>query len=134
MSGRNNFRGKWKIDKHAFLMALHFALKYYDWKSEYDALEDVSRGISYDSQPHGTGISNITANAGMRRAALKGKIDLIEQCAMEAGGEIYKWLLEGVTNDGMDYRTLKAKHKIPCGRDMYYDRRRKFYYLLSRKI
>ena len=47
---------------------------------------------------------------------------------------IYPWILEGVTTDYATYRYLRDSKKIPCGKKMYYERRRKFYYLMSKKI
>lgn len=66
--------------------------------------------------------------------AKKEKCKVIEQTAIEADPELYTWILEGVIHDYATYRYLRDAKQIPCGKDMYYDRRRKFYWLLSRKI
>ena len=61
-------------------------------------------------------------------------VDLVERCAMEADPDLFKWIMWGVTNEDVTFNTLKALKGIPCERDTYYDRRRKFYYLLSKKL
>ena len=58
----------------------------------------------------------------------------IEQTAIEADPELYPWILEGVTQDYATYRYLRDAKKMPCGKNMYYERRRRFYWLLSKKI
>jgi hypothetical protein len=49
---------------------------------------------------------------------------------MEADKDLYLYLLKAVT-EGLSYTHLKTKLDIPCGKDMYYDRYRKFFWLLS---
>ena len=58
------------------------------------------------------------------------KIRLIEQIAMEADRYLYEYILRAVT-ENLSYTYLKSRLNIPCGKDMYYDRYRKFFWLLS---
>ena len=58
---------------------------------------------------------------------------LIEQTALEADPDIYQYLLKAVTQEGVTFWYLKKIMDMPCGRTMYYDRRKKFYWLLSHK-
>lgn len=62
------------------------------------------------------------------------KCKTIEQTAIEADPELYQYILEGVTTDYATYRYLKDAKKIPCGDQKYYRTRRKFYWLLSKKV
>ena len=59
-------------------------------------------------------------------------MEIVEKACKNAGEEIYMWLLLGVT-EGLPFYNLELKG-IPCGKDMYYDRRRKFYYLMAKSI
>ena len=43
---------------------------------------------------------------------------------------LYKYIIKAVT-EGHSYVYLKTKLDIPCSRDTYYDRYRKFFWLLS---
>ena len=54
------------------------------------------------------------------------RINLIEQTAHEADSYLYEYIIKGVT-EGKSYTYLKTVMGIPCGRDMYYDRYRKFF-------
>jgi hypothetical protein len=46
--------------------------------------------------------------------------------------ELHSYILKGVT-EGVSYKWIKSKLKIPCGRDAYYDLYRRFFWLLNRK-
>lgn len=43
---------------------------------------------------------------------------------------LYDYILKAVTEE-LSYTYLRTKLDIPCGRDMYYDRYRRFFWLLS---
>lgn len=126
---------KYYISKQKFLTARHFCLQYSEWRDEYSALSrgDIS-GINYDGMPHGSTVGNPTEAKAMRMAELSRKITMVEQTALEAGEEIADWILKGVTSEDATFRYLKMVMSIPCEKDMYYDRRRKFYWLISQKI
>lgn len=59
--------------------------------------------------------------------------EMVEQTAMDADPEIYQYLIKAVTDENVTYRYLEMVMGIPCGRKMYYDRRRKFYWLLDQR-
>ena len=46
----------------------------------------------------------------------------------------HQYLLKAVTEENVTFKYLKTVMNIPCEKDMFYDRRRKFYFLLSKKI
>lgn len=83
--------------------------------------------------PFGTEKSDGTAHLAMKRAELERKCQLIERTAMEADSEIYPYILKAVTNEYVGYNYLQTIMDIPCSRNTFYDRRRKFYYLMSMK-
>ena len=72
------------------------------------------------------GKSDPTAIKGIKCASISAKIEMIEQAALEAGGELYSWLLEAVTT-GEPWETIAP----PCGLMEFREMRRKFYYLLD---
>ena len=127
------------IDKHAFLSAYHFALQYPEWKRQYaDAIGSAIKAVDYNDMPHGTGTGDPTARIAMRSSILRSNIDLIECTALTAGQDIAEYLLYAVTNEGITYNYLRSERcrlgRIPCGRNQYYQMRRLFYYLLSKKM
>jgi hypothetical protein len=74
----------------------------------------------------------------MRSSILRSNIDLIENTALLAGQELAEFILYAVTNEGTTYNYLGGGRcplgKIPCGRNQYYQMRRLFYYLLSKRM
>ena len=121
------------LPREEYLTALHFALRYPLWCEELRTDPDTSRAIRYDGDRVQTsGGSDMTAETAMRRKIIADKKKLVEETAMAAGKEIYPFLLKGVTG-GFTFWQLKQQG-LPCEKDMYYDRRHKFYYLLAQKI
>lgn len=124
-------KNKYWIDKHRHYELKHFCLQYPDWKKIYaDCLNcDISM-----AEINGTKtideIYDPTATRAVTRAYYSEKIKLVEQAAKEADEYLWHYILRAVT-EGLSYTYLKSKLDIPCGKDMYYDRYRKFFWLLS---
>lgn len=122
---------KYWISKHRHYELKHFCLQYPEWKKEYLTLGVPSASsamlevISSNHTP-----SDLTARYAIRRVYFAERIDLIEKIAKEADKYLYEYILRAVT-EGLSYTYLKSKLKIPCSRDMYYDRYRKFFWLLN---
>ena len=55
-------------------------------------------------------------------------IKIIEESAKEAAEDIYKYIISNVA-DGIPYKYLG----VPCGQRYFYEKRQKFFYLLSKK-
>ena len=122
---------KYWISKHRHYELKHFCLQYPEWKKEYLTLGVPSASsamlevISSNRTP-----SDLTARYAIRRVYYAERIDLIEKIAKEADKYLYEYILRAVT-EGLSYTYLKSRLKIPCSRDMYYDRYRRFFWLLS---
>ena len=122
---------KYYIDKHRYYELKHFCLQYNEWKKAYASCNDAIIFASRFEKESSTNVpSDITAKYGMMKAQYDKRIKLIEQCAMEADDFLYRYILKAVT-EGLSYTHLKTRLEIPCGRDMYYNRYRKFFWLLS---
>lgn len=135
MATRNYYTGKYKLNTAEYLSTKYYALRYNDWLAEYNALKDSMGAIVADDMPHAVNnISDPTERLAERRAVLSTKMQVIENTAKEASRELWKYIFIMVTTEGMTFDRLKAEHNVPCEKDMFYDRRRKFYYLLSKKI
>jgi len=74
--------------------------------------------------------SDLTAKYAIKKAYYGERIKLLEQVALETDEFLCPYILKAVT-EGLSYTHLKARLDIPCGRDMYYDRYRRFFWLLS---
>lgn len=125
---------KWGITKHAFYQAYHFALRYSEFKDILKYKTDTVRSKNMDGMPRGNGNSDATQNLAIVRQQAAENCEKIERTAIEADGDLYKYILKNVTEEGASFEYLRNVMNIPCGRDMFYDRRRKFYYLLSKNL
>lgn len=124
-------KNKYYIDKHRHYELKHFCLQYPSWKKLYSMLDDFNIPLAMiDRLPTDSLPSDPTAKRAMVKAYLAEKIDLIEQIAIETDPYLHRYILRAVTEE-LPYTYLSAKLNIPCGRDMYYDRYRKFFWLLS---
>lgn len=124
-------KNKYWIDKHRYYELKHFCLQYKEWKKAYAACnESIIFASSFEEKNSNAPLSDITAKYAIKRAYYAGRIKLVEKAAMEADPDLYLYILKAVT-EGLSYTYLKTKLEIPCSRDMYYDRYRKFFWLLS---
>ena len=124
-------KNKYYIDKHRYYELKHFCLQYKEWRKKYEACnESIIFASSLERNPTSNLPSDLTAKYAMKKVYYGERISLIEKAAMEADDFLYPYILRAVT-EGLSYTYLKSKLEIPCGRDMYYDRYRKFFWLLS---
>jgi hypothetical protein len=127
-------KNKYYIDKHRYYELKHFCLQYKEWKKAYELCNDsIIFTASLDTNSFGTNTpSDLTAKYAIRQAEYATRIKMVEHIAKEADDFLYPYILKAVT-EGLSYPYLKTKMNIPCGRDMYYDRYRKFFWLLSQE-
>ena len=125
-------RNKYWIDKHRHYELKHFCLQYPIWKRTYAALNDLGISLSKIEREASTNIpGDPTAKCAIKKAYYLERIKLVEETAMEADRDLYRYILRAVTEE-LSFTYLKTKLDIPCGRDMYYDRYRKFFWLLNK--
>ena len=125
---------KYGLTKHRFLELKYFCLQYDEWKKELEQLRDTIKSADTTGQPVSNYPEHPTEILAIKRAELSYKCDLIEETAREAGGDIWKYVLLGVTKEENTYTRLTKMCGMPCCRNVYYEKRRKFYYVLSNKI
>ena len=124
-------KNKYYIDKHRYYELKHFCLQYSEWKKAYASCnESIIFASNVERNPSSNTHSDLTAKYAMKKAYYAERIKLIEKTAEEADEFLHSYILKAVT-EGLSYTYLKSKMDIPCGRDMYYDRYRRFFWLLS---
>ena len=124
-------KNKYWISKDRYYELKHFCLQYPIWKSTYAAFCDVDIPLSMiENAPTSNMPGDPTGKRAIMKAYYKEKIDLIERIAADADKYLYEYILKAVTEE-LSYTYLRSKLDIPCGRDMYYDRYRRFFWLLS---
>lgn len=125
---RNN---KYWIGKHRYYELKHFCLQYPVWKGIYASLDDSAIPMSrIENMPRSNVFGDPTGTRAMMKTYYREKIELIEKTAQESDKYLYEYILKAVT-EGLSYTYLRTRLNIPCGRDMYYDRYRKFFWLLN---
>lgn len=126
-----SIRNKYRIDKHRHYELKHFCLQYPEWKRAYAAFDDVSMPLStIERVPTSNLPGDPTAKRALMKTHYEEKMRLIEETAKETDRYLHEYILKAVT-ENLSYTHLKSKMDIPCGKDMYYDRYRKFFWLLS---
>lgn len=134
MARKTEYTGKYKLSRFEYGYAKWFALKYSEWLEQYNSLKDSVKAISYDQTGHGKGsISDKTQDFATKRAELRDKMLKVEHCAFDAGGDIGEYILKSVIYEDQTFEDMKAQG-MPCERTFFYERRRKFYWLLSKEI
>ena len=125
-------KNKYWLDKHRHYELKHFCLQYKMWKKIYAELCDPNISIStIDRMPTDNSVSDPTAKRAMLKTYYSDRIELIERAAKAADPYLYEYILKAVT-EGLSYICLKTTYDIPFGKDLYYDRYRRFFWLLNK--
>lgn len=125
-------RNPYWIEKHRFYELKHFCLQYQIWKKAYMSLDGMSkRPTDMLILSQTSDCSDPTATCAMAKAFYSERISMIENTAMETDSVLGKYILIGVTT-GCSYDVLVIRDHIPCGREMYYELYRRFFWLLNK--
>ena len=128
-------KSKYYIPKEDYLTAIHYALGYPLLKEEVETMADTSKGISYDKDKvQSSSGYDMTFEAAVKIAESnkQHKMQLIDDTIRLVADGMDYWLRLGVCY-GLTFDQLKGKG-MPCERDFYYLMRRKFYYVLAKRI
>lgn len=126
-------KSKWWIPKYRFLELKYFCLQYPEWKEE---ASEIIWAVSKPNVIQNGSVSQAefrdpTGNLAARLSVLNSKIAMVSEIAHTSDETLGDYILKAVTED-VSFVKLKTIYEIPCERDMYYDRYRKFFYILSR--
>ena len=120
------------LDPHRFYELKHFCRQYPTWKKARAALTGLSArpaDLALFNKPGQE--SDPTARSAEARAYYTERMAMVEQAAYASDPDLASYILTGVT-EGLPYAALRMQCNIPCGKDMYYNRYRKFFWLLSK--
>lgn len=123
-------KNKYWISKYRYYELKYFCLQYKEWKKIYSEIDNVKTNSIIKIQET-FDYNDSTINIIEKRNSIYGKISLIEQAAINTDLSLYKYILKAVT-ENLSYVYLKTKLNIPCGKDMYYERYRKFFWILDK--
>ena len=126
---------EYDLTNFAYRELFYFCMQYHEYKREIEMILNSGGGSAtyYQAGRISGGRSDSTAYKAMRVKYLKDKCEMIEQTALAVDPDIYQPLLKNVTM-GVTYEHMKACDiEILCGRRQFYEKRRKFFYLLNLK-
>ena len=119
---------KYDISPNRYRELKYFCRQYREKQSRLRSLTEIA-SPAFDGIGSSSGVlSDRTAATALKRVELEKDVALIEQTAIEADAEIYQYIISNVA-DGVPWEYLG----VPGGRRQFYEARRKFFYLLSRK-
>lgn len=124
-------KNRYYIDKHRHYELKHFCLQYPKWKKAYIETLDTGVPLSMiDGSCMTDGVYDPESSRAATRLYYSKRMQILENVAKDADKYLWQYILKAVT-EGLSYTYLKTKLDIPCGKDMYYDRYRRFFWLLS---
>lgn len=125
-------KNKYWIEKHRYYELKHFCLQYPRWKKTYSDMCGFGKSNLDKTVYSRTNIPNDpTSKCAEIRMYYLSRMELLVETAMATDTELASYILTGVT-EGLSYTALKTRLGIPCSRDTYYDRYRKFFWLLDK--
>ena len=130
LSGNN----KYWISKHRYYELKHFCLQYPTWKKALSVMDDlvISSPRMAEVLSPTNAHADPTAKCALTKIYYSEMIELVESTAMDTDRDLGMYILKAVTEE-LSYNYLKTRMDMPCGKDMYYDRYRKFFWLLSKE-
>lgn len=128
-----SINNKYYIPKQDYLTAVHWCLRYPQWKAELELDPDTSRAIEYDKEHvQSSNDFDPVSETAIRRAELSRKKKLLEDTIREVDEGLYQYLLLGVGYGFTEYQ-LREKG-MPCGHNCYYRKRQQIICEIARKI
>ena len=121
---------KYWISKERYYELKHFCMQYPEWKRLYSDLSSADYPGSILSATYSKHLADRTSERAVILVSLRKKMSLIEDCACKSDPILCEYILKAVT-ENRPYVYFETVMHIPCGKDMFYDRYRKFFWLLS---
>lgn len=126
-------KNKYWISRHKFYELKHFCLQYKEYRELYLDLSIPGKVEAYARERNKYETSDPTVDLVIRRDKYKQNMHLIEQTAVLTDPDLTNYIFRAVT-EGKSYTWFEMQEQgIPCSRDTFYDRYRRFFWLLSKK-
>ena len=123
-------KNKYWLPKHRYYELKHFVMQYPDWKEILDTIEGRANTKLLLDWIKSSETPNPVHRAYERREYYRNNIDICDKAAKETDPVIGPHILEAVIA-GDSFDKARARLDIPCGKDMYYELYRKFFWLLD---
>lgn len=116
-----------ELSPNRFRELKYFCRQYREKQSQLRSITELS-SPSFGGCGGGNKISDRTADTACRRATLAKDIEMIEQSAIEADGDIYPYIINNVV-DGIAYEYLE----VPASIATFYRKRKEFFKILDKR-
>ena len=118
------------LPNHRYLELKYFCRQYPEWKKLLEKFKmEVGRDLVRPDKQFYPG--RPTENLGITLGGISGKVSIIEEAAKETDEELWRYILRAAAY-GDSYGRLKEVYHIPCSREKFQNRYRKFFWLLDK--
>lgn len=114
-------------------MLKNYCHKYNNWVEELEQLERYASlgGLRCDGMPRGNaGCNSSTESIAIRIVEIERNISVLQQCAMRAGSDIWKYIFRYVTERDTGFQTLQSDG-LKCSRSSFFRYIDRFYWYLD---
>lgn len=121
------------ISRQRYYELKHFCMQYKEWKIRLRMLDGIQHQAPYSDIPktETNKLFDPVFAAADERESLEKRVSIVEKAAEYAGADLHGYILKGIT-EGLAYPILRVQTNIPCNRNEYYDRYRKFFWILDK--
>ena len=124
-------KSKWHISRERYYELKHFCLQYPEWKKKlaelnYSTYPQQLCFIGSDGH-----LCNPTEKRIIEREIYISNIEKVDKALNDADSDLSFYLLQAICY-GKSFTYLQTAMRIPCCRDVFYDRYRKFFWLLDK--
>lgn len=118
------------IDKERYYELRHFCKQYDYWKKICAYIRAGSVPSVVCAREFGSSHANPTEKAVLLMETYSSRTDIIEKAAKQADEQLHDYILLAVTK-GLSYPALRTQYSIPASKDLFYDRYRRFFFILN---
>ena len=126
-----SLKNKWYISRERYYELKHFCLQYPEWQKKLAELD-------YATYPQQLGfigadghICNPPEKRVIERDICMSCIKMVDRALRETDSELDLYLKQSIAY-GKSFTYLQTVMRIPCCRDVFYDRYRKFFWILDK--
>lgn len=124
------------LSKHRYYELLHWCRQYDDWWEEknYCIATIKTASILFDTTLDGNKYKDSTVEKAYDKLEkLNKKITILQDTAKKADNSISDYIIFAVTQ-GKGYTYLSTAKEIPCSKNYFYERYRRFFWLLDKEL
>lgn len=124
-------KNKYWIDRNRYYELKYFCLQYPLWKRVHEDLIAAPISSYHLTRTSEGTLRDPIALCAAERELYSSRMVVIEKAARDSDPYLASYIFKAVT-EGYSFTYLESVLEIPCSRDTYYDRYRKFFWLLDR--